>query len=78
MISIQKEVDTRDKLRILSHDSQYDLACACGMNNEGIKKAAPVLIGAALLKLMPETYLAAGAAAGAAAAVAGRFSQKIQ
>ena len=34
MISIQKEVDTRDKLRILSHDSQYDLACACGMNNE--------------------------------------------
>lgn len=51
---------------------------ACGMNNEGMKKAAPVLTGAALLKLMPETYLAAGAAAGAAAAVAGRFSQKIQ
>ncbi|GAK51647.1 helix-hairpin-helix motif protein [Candidatus Moduliflexus flocculans] len=34
MISIRKGLDTREKLRILSHDSQYDLACACGMNDE--------------------------------------------
>ncbi len=34
MISIQKDIGTREKLRILSQDSQYDLACACGMNND--------------------------------------------
>ncbi len=30
MISIHKKPDTEEKLRILSQDSQYDLACACG------------------------------------------------
>lgn len=30
MISIYKKPDTEEKLRILSQDSQYDLACACG------------------------------------------------
>jgi len=31
---IQKSSDTTEKLSILSQDSQYDLACACGMTNE--------------------------------------------
>ena len=30
MISIHKKPGTREKLEILSQDSQYDLACACG------------------------------------------------
>lgn len=30
MTAIHKGLDTRDKLAILSQDSQYDLACACG------------------------------------------------
>src|SRR5208337_3457946 len=30
MTYIIKKPDTREKLRILSQDSQYDLACACG------------------------------------------------
>ncbi len=34
MTWIQKSVDTQEKLSILSQDSQYDLACACGMNDE--------------------------------------------
>ena len=34
MTWIQKSLDTREKLSILSQDSQYDLACACGMNDE--------------------------------------------
>ena len=34
MIGIQKTLDTQQKLTILSHDSQYDLACACGMHEE--------------------------------------------
>ncbi len=25
-------MDTYEKLKLLSHDSQYDLACACGTN----------------------------------------------
>jgi predicted DNA-binding helix-hairpin-helix protein len=33
MTSIIKKPDTRDKLMILSQDSQYDLACACGTKN---------------------------------------------
>ncbi len=33
MISINKKPDTEEKLRILSQDSQYDLACACGTKN---------------------------------------------
>jgi predicted DNA-binding helix-hairpin-helix protein len=32
MIGIQRSLDVRDKLSILSRDSQYDLACACGTN----------------------------------------------
>jgi len=30
MISIKKNLDTGEKLAVLSQDSQYDLACACG------------------------------------------------
>ena len=30
MVAIHKGLDARDKLEILSQDSQYDLACACG------------------------------------------------
>ena len=30
MASIIKPLTTKDKLTILSRDSQYDLACACG------------------------------------------------
>lgn len=33
MIGIHKKPDTHEKLRILSQDSQYDLACACGTKN---------------------------------------------
>jgi predicted DNA-binding helix-hairpin-helix protein len=33
MTGIIKKPDTRDKLMILSQDSQYDLACACGTKN---------------------------------------------
>lgn len=33
MISIHKKKDTGEKLDILSRDSQYDLACACGTKN---------------------------------------------
>src|SRR5512145_2545595 len=33
MISIHKKPDTSEKLKILSQDSQYDLACACGTKN---------------------------------------------
>lgn len=33
MISIHKKPDTQEKLEILSQDSQYDLACACGTKN---------------------------------------------
>ncbi len=33
MSSIIKKPDTRKKLEILSQDSQYDLACACGTKN---------------------------------------------
>jgi predicted DNA-binding helix-hairpin-helix protein len=33
MISIHKKPDTGEKLEILSQDSQYDLACACGTKN---------------------------------------------
>jgi predicted DNA-binding helix-hairpin-helix protein len=31
-------MDTIDKLKILSQDSQYDLACACGTNNQDHRK----------------------------------------
>ena len=31
---IKKSLDTISKLRRLTHDSQYDLACACGVNND--------------------------------------------
>lgn len=34
MAWIQKTFDTLEKLTILSHDSQYDLACACGSHAE--------------------------------------------
>lgn len=34
MVWVQKSLDTQEKLTILSQDSQYDLACACGMNAE--------------------------------------------
>jgi predicted DNA-binding helix-hairpin-helix protein len=34
MAWIQKSLDTIEKLTILSQDSQYDLACACGMTDE--------------------------------------------
>lgn len=34
MTWIQKSLDTQEKLSMLSQDSQYDLACACGMNDE--------------------------------------------
>lgn len=34
MISIQSGLNTLEKLTLLSRDSQYDLACACGMNAE--------------------------------------------
>lgn len=33
MIGIYKKPDTHEKLEILSQDSQYDLACACGTRN---------------------------------------------
>ncbi|HPS58787.1 MAG TPA: radical SAM protein [Spirochaetota bacterium] len=33
MISIHKKPDTHEKLQILSQDSKYDLACACGTKN---------------------------------------------
>lgn len=33
MISVHKKPDTREKLQILSQDSKYDLACACGTKN---------------------------------------------
>lgn len=34
MTAIQTALDTQQKLTILSQDSQYDLACACGMHEE--------------------------------------------
>jgi len=34
-------MDTIDKLRILSEDSQYDLACACGTAKDGHRKRGP-------------------------------------
>ncbi len=34
MTSIHRVLDTQEKLTILSQDSQYDLACACGMHDE--------------------------------------------
>jgi predicted DNA-binding helix-hairpin-helix protein len=34
MTWIQKSLDTTTKLTILSQDSQYDLACACGVTND--------------------------------------------
>ena len=34
MAWIQKTLDTTEKLTVLSQDSQYDLACACGMRDE--------------------------------------------
>ena len=34
MAWIQKTLDTTEKLTLLSQDSQYDLACACGMHDE--------------------------------------------
>jgi predicted DNA-binding helix-hairpin-helix protein len=33
MVSLQNRPDAHEKLRILSQDSQYDLACACGTKN---------------------------------------------
>ena len=33
MVSIHKKPDTGEKLRILSQDSKYDLACSCGTNH---------------------------------------------
>lgn len=33
MISVHKKPDTLEKLQILSRDSKYDLACACGTKN---------------------------------------------
>ncbi|RKY68937.1 MAG: radical SAM protein [Candidatus Latescibacterota bacterium] len=33
MVSIQKTPNTREKLSMLSRDSQYDLACACGSSD---------------------------------------------
>jgi predicted DNA-binding helix-hairpin-helix protein len=38
MNNIIKPFDTRQKLSILSQDSQYDLACACGTNNDDRRK----------------------------------------
>ena len=32
MTAVIIKPDTEEKLRILSHDAQYDLACACGPN----------------------------------------------
>ncbi len=34
MTWIQKTLDSTEKLTVLSQDSQYDLACACGMHDE--------------------------------------------
>jgi predicted DNA-binding helix-hairpin-helix protein len=34
MANIKKSLDTTDKLKILSEDSQYDLACACSVTDE--------------------------------------------
>jgi predicted DNA-binding helix-hairpin-helix protein len=34
MAWLQKTLDTKEKLTILSQDSQYDLACACGSNDD--------------------------------------------
>ncbi|MFQ5454878.1 MAG: hypothetical protein ACE5EA_01590 [Nitrospirota bacterium] len=33
MVWIQKSLDITEKLSILSQDSQYDLACSCGIND---------------------------------------------
>jgi len=33
MINIHKKLNTEEKLSILSQDSQYDLACSCGIND---------------------------------------------
>lgn len=33
MAAIQRRLDTTEKLTVLSQDSQYDLACACGMTD---------------------------------------------
>lgn len=38
---IRKSLETIDKLRILSHDSQYDLACACGTTRDEHRKRSP-------------------------------------
>jgi predicted DNA-binding helix-hairpin-helix protein len=38
MASIIRKPDTLQKLEILSHDAQYDLACACGKNGDGRKR----------------------------------------
>src|SRR4030065_2577869 len=34
-------MDTIEKLKILSEDSQYDLACACGTAKDGHRKRGP-------------------------------------
>ena len=38
MTAILSRPDTQRKLEILSADSQYDLACACGTTNDGHRK----------------------------------------
>lgn len=38
MPDIIKSFDTQQKLSILSQDSQYDLACACGTNDNDRRK----------------------------------------
>jgi predicted DNA-binding helix-hairpin-helix protein len=38
MVGIVRKPDTQDKLKILSTDAQYDLACACGSSKEESRK----------------------------------------
>jgi len=38
---IKKSLETLDKLRILSQDSQYDLACACGTAQDEHRRRSP-------------------------------------
>ena len=40
MIGVISKPDTHQKLQILSADAQYDLACACGCNEEGRRRSS--------------------------------------
>ena len=41
---ISKKMNTIEKLKILSEDSRYDMACACGSGNDDRRKRGLVMV----------------------------------